>query len=61
MPGLSPFTLRRHLTSYWHDGVPEDIKAAGGIWEDQRGGGRRQPHYLALAYGLARIHERDYE
>jgi protease I len=25
----------RHLTSYWHDGVPEDIKAAGGIWEDQ--------------------------
>jgi len=25
----------RRLTSYWHDGVPEDIKAAGGIWEDQ--------------------------
>ena len=25
----------RHLTSYWHDGVPEDIKAAGGIWEDK--------------------------
>ena len=24
----------RHLTSYWHDGVPEDIRAAGGIWED---------------------------
>jgi protease I len=24
----------RHLTSFWHDGVPEDIKAAGGIWED---------------------------
>jgi protease I len=24
----------RHLTSYWHDGVPEDIKAAGGLWED---------------------------
>lgn len=24
----------RHLTSYWHDGVPEDVKAAGGIWED---------------------------
>jgi archaeal arginyl aminopeptidase len=25
----------RHVTSYWHDGVPEDIKAAGGIWEDK--------------------------
>ena len=25
----------RHLTSFWHDGVPEDVKAAGGIWEDQ--------------------------
>lgn len=25
----------RHLTSYWHDGVPEEIKAAGGIWEDE--------------------------
>lgn len=25
----------RHLTSYWHDGVPEDIKAAGGIWEEK--------------------------
>ena len=25
----------RHLTSYWHDGVPEDIKAAGGVWEDE--------------------------
>lgn len=25
----------RHLTSFWHDGVPEDIKAAGGIWEDK--------------------------
>lgn len=25
----------RHLTSYWHDGVPEDIQAAGGIWEDR--------------------------
>jgi protease I len=25
----------RHLTSYWHDGVPEEIKAAGGIWEDK--------------------------
>lgn len=24
----------RHLTSYWHDGVPEDIQQAGGIWED---------------------------
>ncbi|MBI2303946.1 MAG: type 1 glutamine amidotransferase [Chloroflexi bacterium] len=24
----------RHLTSYWHDGVPEEIKRAGGIWED---------------------------
>ncbi|MBI3623275.1 type 1 glutamine amidotransferase [Candidatus Pacearchaeota archaeon] len=25
----------RHLTSYWHDGVPEEIKNAGGIWEDK--------------------------
>jgi protease I len=25
----------RHLTSFWHDGVPEDIKKAGGIWEDK--------------------------
>ena len=25
----------RHLTSYWHDGVPEDIRKAGGIWEDK--------------------------
>lgn len=25
----------RRLTSYWHDGVPEEIRAAGGIWEDQ--------------------------
>ena len=24
----------KHLTSFWHDGVPEDIKAAGGLWED---------------------------
>lgn len=25
----------RHITSYWHDGVPEDVKKAGGIWEDK--------------------------
>jgi len=25
----------RHLTSFWHDGVPEEIKQAGGIWEDK--------------------------
>lgn len=25
----------RHLTSYWHDGVPEEIKAAGGIYENK--------------------------
>lgn len=25
----------RHLTSYWEDGVPEDIQAAGGVWEDK--------------------------
>ncbi|OGY42878.1 MAG: hypothetical protein A2729_03120 [Candidatus Buchananbacteria bacterium RIFCSPHIGHO2_01_FULL_39_14] len=25
----------RHLTSYWHDGVPEEIEAAGGIYEDK--------------------------
>jgi len=24
----------RHLTGFWHDGVPEEIKAAGGIYED---------------------------
>jgi protease I len=24
----------RRLTSYWHDGVPEEITAAGGVWED---------------------------
>ena len=24
----------RRMTSYWHDGVPEDIKEAGGLWED---------------------------
>jgi protease I len=24
----------RHLTSYWHDRVPKEIKAAGGLWED---------------------------
>jgi protease I len=25
----------RHLTSFWYDGVPEEIKEAGGIWEDE--------------------------
>jgi protease I len=25
----------RHLTSYWYDGVPEDIRKAGGIYEDK--------------------------
>ena len=25
----------RKLTSYWGDGVPEEIKAAGGIWSDE--------------------------
>ena len=25
----------RRLTSYWHDGVPEEITAAGGIYEDK--------------------------
>ena len=24
----------KHLTSYWRDGVPEEIKNGGGIWED---------------------------
>jgi archaeal arginyl aminopeptidase len=24
----------RRLTSYWGDGVPEDVKSAGGLWED---------------------------
>ncbi len=37
-----PYTLAsadvvkgRRLTSFWHDNVPEDVKAAGGIWEDK--------------------------
>lgn len=25
----------RSLTSYWHDGVPEEIQAAGGEWKDE--------------------------
>jgi protease I len=25
----------RHMTGFWEDGVPEQIKAAGGIYEDQ--------------------------
>jgi len=25
----------RHLTAFWHDNVPEDIKKAGGIYEDK--------------------------
>jgi len=25
----------RHLTGYWYDGVPEEIKAAGGHYEDK--------------------------
>jgi protease I len=25
----------KHLTGFWHDGVPEDIKKAGGIYEDK--------------------------
>ena len=25
----------KRLTSYWHDGVPEDVRAAGGKWEDK--------------------------
>lgn len=25
----------RRLTSYWHDEVPEEIRAAGGIWVDE--------------------------
>jgi protease I len=25
----------RHLTGFWHDGVPEEIIAAGGIYEDK--------------------------
>lgn len=24
----------RHMTSYWHDNVPEDLKKVGAIWED---------------------------
>jgi len=25
----------RHLTGYWYDGVPEEIKGAGGLYEDK--------------------------
>ncbi len=25
----------KHVTSYWHDGVPESVKKAGGLWEDK--------------------------
>lgn len=25
----------RRLTSYWHDGVPEEIMGAGGTWVDE--------------------------
>lgn len=25
----------RRLTSYWHDGVPQEIQKAGGNWEDE--------------------------
>ncbi len=25
----------RRLTSYWHDGVPQEIAKAGGTWEDE--------------------------
>lgn len=25
----------RHLTSFWYDGVPEDIKKVGGVYEDK--------------------------
>ncbi len=25
----------RRLTSFWHDGVPEAVKGAGGLWEDK--------------------------
>ena len=31
----SDVVKNRRLTSFWHDGVPEEIKAAGGIWEDK--------------------------
>jgi putative intracellular protease/amidase len=32
--GLIPRSTQLHLTSYRHDGLPEDIQAAGGLWED---------------------------
>lgn len=25
----------RRLTSYWHDGVPEEIRKGGGVWQDK--------------------------
>jgi protease I len=31
----SDVVKNRHLTSYWHDNVPEEVRAAGGIWEDK--------------------------
>ncbi len=31
----SDVVRNKHVTSFWHDGVPEDIKAAGGLWEDK--------------------------
>lgn len=27
--------MGRHLTGFWYDGVPEDIKKAGGLYEDR--------------------------
>jgi putative intracellular protease/amidase len=26
----------KRMTSFWHDGVPEDIKKAGGIYVDEK-------------------------
>lgn len=32
---LADLVRGRRLTSYWHDGVPEEIKQAGGDWLDE--------------------------
>ena len=34
LPVSAGLVKGRHLTSYWHDGVPEESTAAGGIYED---------------------------
>ena len=49
----------RHLTSYWHDGVPEDVRAAGGGPGGPPRGRRWEPGELTLATRPARVHRGD--